>query len=55
MSLVRFGVCCVISVDESGARVDQNATYIRNPNYPSQVDDLTSTSYTIAKSDNGEN
>jgi len=47
-----FGVCCVISVDESGARVDQNATYIRNPNYPSQLDELTSTTYTIAKSDN---
>ena len=44
----------MISVDESGARVDQNATYIRNPNYPSQLDELTSTTYTIAKSDNGK-
>ena len=44
----------MISVEDSGSRVDQNSTYIRNPNYPSAIDDITTTTYTIAKYDNGE-
>jgi len=35
-----FGVCCFISVEESGAILTKNITYIQNSGYPSLIGDV---------------
>jgi len=47
-----FGVCCVFSVSATGSTVNQNCSYIVNPNYPSNYAPTSTpntVSYTIAK------
>jgi len=46
-----FGVCCVFMLSTCGGSVDQNCSYIKNPNYPSQYGSTTACSYTIKKCD----
>ncbi len=49
-----FGVCCLFTVDECGAKITNNQTYVRNPNFPGNYDDgSTSCDYTIEKIDDG--
>ena len=51
---IRFGVCCVFFEDECGTTIDKNQTYIRNPGFPSEYSEGTSScSYTIKKCDDG--
>merc|ERR1711971_918674 len=35
-----FGVCCFISVEESGAKLTKNITYIQNSGFPSFIGDV---------------
>ena len=49
----RFGVCCLFLVSSSGGTINQNCTYIRNPNFPSVYGSTTAVSYTIQKCSNG--
>eukprot|EP00095_Tigriopus_kingsejongensis_P002419 maker-scaffold1151_size58901-snap-gene-0.10 protein:Tk02419 transcript:maker-scaffold1151_size58901-snap-gene-0.10-mRNA-1 annotation:"hypothetical protein X777_11146" len=46
-----FGVCCVFLVSTSGANINQNCTYIRNPNFPNAYDSASQVGYTIQKCD----
>eukprot|EP00095_Tigriopus_kingsejongensis_P009694 snap_masked-scaffold84_size396325-processed-gene-2.16 protein:Tk09694 transcript:snap_masked-scaffold84_size396325-processed-gene-2.16-mRNA-1 annotation:"conserved hypothetical protein" len=48
---LRFGVCCVFLVSSGGATINQNCTYIRNPNFPNAYDSTSQVSYTIRKCD----
>ena len=50
----RFGVCCVFIVTDSGATINQNCTYIRNPGYPSPYTGSSGVSYTINKCSSGK-
>jgi len=45
-----FGICCVF-VYEAGGTLNQNCSYIRNPNYPNAATDTASLSYTVQKCD----
>eukprot|EP00095_Tigriopus_kingsejongensis_P012190 maker-scaffold521_size146803-snap-gene-0.14 protein:Tk12190 transcript:maker-scaffold521_size146803-snap-gene-0.14-mRNA-1 annotation:"hypothetical protein KGM_18655" len=47
-----FGVCCVFLVSNSGATINQNCSYIRNPNFPNAYDSTSQVSYNIQKCDN---
>ena len=53
--VVRFGVCCVFTVDECGDEASHNSTYIRNPGFPSDYEATDACSYKISKVDEGEN
>eukprot|EP00095_Tigriopus_kingsejongensis_P012505 snap_masked-scaffold221_size251850-processed-gene-1.8 protein:Tk12505 transcript:snap_masked-scaffold221_size251850-processed-gene-1.8-mRNA-1 annotation:"hypothetical protein SINV_00302" len=46
-----FGVCCVFLVSSGGATINQNCTYIRNPNFPNAYDSTSQVAYTIRKCD----
>eukprot|EP00095_Tigriopus_kingsejongensis_P003562 maker-scaffold877_size102761-snap-gene-0.15 protein:Tk03562 transcript:maker-scaffold877_size102761-snap-gene-0.15-mRNA-1 annotation:"hypothetical protein KGM_18655" len=46
-----FGVCCVFLVSTSGATINQNCTYIRNPNFPNAYDSTSQVGYNIQKCD----
>ena len=51
----RFGVCCVFFMKlENGGTVDQNDTYIQNPEYPSPYADTANIDYTVEKVQNGK-
>jgi len=45
-----FGVCCLFTTDTCGSAINQNCTYIRNPDFPSALNAKTSTcAHTINK------
>ncbi len=48
-----FGVCCLFLVTSTGATINQNCTYIRNPNFPSVYSSTSSLTYTIHKCSSG--
>ena len=45
----RFGVCCLFITSTSGAEINNNCTYIQNPNYPSAYDAETAISFKVSK------
>jgi len=51
--LSRFGVCCLFLVSASGSTINQNCTYLRNPDFPNPYTSTTALTYTINKSTAG--
>ena len=49
-----FGVCCLFTTDECGTTVSQNNTYVRNPGFPDDYEDLGDCSYTVQKVSSGK-
>ena len=45
----RFGVCCLFITSTSGAEINNNCTYIQNPNYPSAYGAETAISFKVSK------
>ena len=51
-----FGVCCVFIIDDDdNTDVNQNDTYIQNPNFPSAYDEDNSITYKVNKISDGMN
>ena len=48
-----FGVCCLFLVSATGATINQNCTYLRNPGFPSVYSSTSSLSYTVSKCSSG--
>ena len=48
--LIRFGVCCVFILSNCASIVTQNCTYVRNPGFPSAIDNIETCKFTIHKS-----
>lgn len=46
-----FGVCCVFYAEDSGDEINQNCTYVRNPNFPSSYSETNNVQYTVNKCD----
>jgi len=44
-----FGVCCLFITSAAGGSVDQNCSYIQNPNFPNAYASAAAISYTINK------
>lgn len=44
-----FGVCCLFITSTSGAEINNNCTYIQNPNYPSAYGAETAISFKVSK------
>ena len=44
-----FGVCCIFIVSTAGATIDQNCTYIQNPDYPLAYSSTNGLAYTVKK------
>jgi len=45
-----FGVCCVFILSNCASIVTQNCTYVRNPGFPSAIDNIETCKFTIHKS-----
>ena len=52
--LISFGVCCLFLVTTTGATINQNCTYLRNPSFPSVYSTTSSLSYTVSKCSTGK-
>lgn len=44
-----FGVCCLFLVSSTSTTINQNCTYIRNPNFPAPYDTSSPLTFTINK------
>ena len=44
-----FGICCVFVAADAGAIINQNCTYLRNPDFPSAYTGAGSLFYTVSK------
>lgn len=44
-----FGVCCIFLVSATGGTINQNCTYLRNPNFPTAYTASSALSYTVQK------
>jgi len=44
-----FGVCCLFTVQTASQEINQNCTYIQNPDFPSAYTETTALTYTIRK------
>ena len=45
----RFGVCCLFITSTSGAEINNNCSYIQNPNYPNAYGTETAISFKVNK------
>ena len=47
--LFRFGVCCLFIVNSATTTINENCTYIQNPNFPASYASSTALTFTVAK------
>lgn len=47
-----FGVCCLFLVSSTSTTINQNCTYIRNPNFPAAYDTGSPLTFTVNKCSN---
>lgn len=46
-------MCCLFTTEECGSTVTANNTYVRNPGFPDEYDDLDDCSYNVQPAGSG--